>query len=98
MGVKKNVIDFLGSSCHFPDFLIVDPQKSPLGPPWDRVVTFLRFEYLPDLSAYMRAKFGCDPTVVLKRQTARHTARHARTHAHTHARTHAHTHTPHTHT
>ena len=29
----KQIINFLGSPWHFPDFWIVDPLKSPLGPP-----------------------------------------------------------------
>ena len=32
-GLNNFVIDFLGSSWHFPDFWIFDPLKSPLAPP-----------------------------------------------------------------
>ena len=49
---------------HFPDFLIVDPLKSPTGVGW---ANYFRFESFPDLSAYMGAEFGRCLVVVSKK-------------------------------
>ena len=57
----------LVSTWHFPDFLLFCPLKTPMGPPCGGVGHIFLAENESHIYPNMRAKFGCDPTVVSKK-------------------------------
>ena len=81
---KENVSIF--SAIHDISWTFFDPLKFPLRPPGWGGGNFFRYKPFPDVSAYMRAKFGRGPTVVSKkkrgpdRQTYRQTDTHKNEH------------------